>query len=99
MFLIIQIYTLQNSLQECQKLSDKREKDTTYASDRVLDMEKDRKDLNDEFVILRTNYLELRKKADNEVIIIAIGWYHRHYVDGTNISINHCVSLKMKFNF
>lgn len=38
--------------------------------DRLLDMEKDRKDLADEYVVLKTNYLALVREHEKEVRII-----------------------------
>ena len=51
---------------------DKHKKAATYAKERLTEMEKDRKDLADEYVVLKTNYLALTKEHQKEVVLIVM---------------------------
>jgi hypothetical protein len=58
---------LENSLLEAENDRDKNYKGTRNAKERLLEMEKDRKDLADEYVVLKTNYLALVREHEKEV--------------------------------
>lgn len=58
---------LENSLLEAENERDKNYKGTRNARERLLEMEKDRKDLADEYVVLKTNYLALVREHEKEV--------------------------------
>ena len=46
---------------------DKHKKAASYSKERLSEFEKDRKDLADEYVVLKTNYLALTKEHQKEV--------------------------------
>lgn len=54
---------------ECEAERDKHKKASTYSKERLAEMEKDRKDLADEYVVLKTNYLALTKEHQKEVVM------------------------------
>ncbi|XP_048758044.1 coiled-coil domain-containing protein 78-like isoform X3 [Ostrea edulis] len=60
------ILMLENSLLEAENERDKNYKGTRNARERLLEMEKDRKDLADEYVVLKTNYLALVREHEKE---------------------------------
>ena len=52
---------------EAQDQRDKAFRQAKAARDRLAEMEKDRKDLADEYVVLKTNYLALVREHEKEV--------------------------------
>ncbi|KAK3092086.1 hypothetical protein FSP39_025060 [Pinctada imbricata] len=60
------ILMLENSLVEAESDRDKNHRSRKNAKERLLDMEKDRKDLADEYVVLKTNYLALVREHEKE---------------------------------
>ena len=65
----MQIILLENQVLECEAERDKHKKASTYSKERLAEMEKDRKDLADEYVVLKTNYLALTKEHQKEVVM------------------------------
>lgn len=63
----MQIILLENQVIELEQEREKYRKTGTYAKERLSEMEKDRKDLADEYVVLKTNYLALTKEHQKEV--------------------------------
>jgi archaellum component FlaC len=63
----MQIILLENQLLEIEAEKDKFRKSATYSKERLDELEKDRKDLADEYVVLKTNYLALTKEHQKEV--------------------------------
>lgn len=51
---------------------DKLSRSARHAKERLAEMEKDRKDLADEYVVLKTNYLALVRESEKEVILLAL---------------------------
>ena len=64
---IFQILSLENELMEVEIDKDKQDRSARQAKDRLREMEQDRKDLADEYVTLKTNYLTLTKSHEKEV--------------------------------
>ena len=64
---------LENSLMEAEAEKDKAHKSAKSCKDRLTEMEKDRKDLADEYVVLKTNYLALTNEHKKEVRTSYIG--------------------------
>ena len=64
---IFQIILLQNQMLNTEAERDKYRKSSASVKERLSDIEKDRKDLADEYVVLKTNYLALTKEHQNEV--------------------------------
>jgi archaellum component FlaC len=58
---------LENSLMEAEADRDKLSRSARNAKERLNEMEKDRKDLADEYVVLKTNYLALVRESEKEV--------------------------------
>ena len=58
---------LENELVETQNERDKAVRNARNAKERLAEMEKDRKDLADEYVVLKTNYLALVREHEKEV--------------------------------
>ena len=52
---------------EAEAEKDKAHKSAKSCKDRLTEMEKDRKDLADEYVVLKTNYLALTNEHKKEV--------------------------------
>ena len=61
---------LENSLMEAEADRDKLSRSARNAKERLNEMEKDRKDLADEYVVLKTNYLALVRESEKEVDIM-----------------------------
>ncbi|KAK7100698.1 coiled-coil domain-containing protein 78-like isoform X2 [Littorina saxatilis] len=61
------IILLENHVLELEAERDKHKKSATYAKERLAEVEKDRKDLADEYVVLKTNYLALTKEHQKEL--------------------------------
>lgn len=61
------IIMLESELLESQNERDKNVRIARQSKERLLEMEKDRKDLADEYVVLKTNYLALVREHDKEV--------------------------------
>ena len=55
---------------EAQDQRDKAIRQAKAARDRLAEMEKDRKDLADEYVVLKTNYLALVREHEKEVTFL-----------------------------
>lgn len=60
------ILMLEHELVEAQDQRDKAIRQAKAARDRLAEMEKDRKDLADEYVVLKTNYLALVREHEKE---------------------------------
>ncbi|XP_071137257.1 coiled-coil domain-containing protein 78-like [Mytilus edulis] len=60
------ILMLENSLMEAEAERDKFTRSARNAKERLSEMEKDRKDLADEYVVLKTNYLALVRESEKE---------------------------------
>ncbi|KAL4235904.1 hypothetical protein ACF0H5_004294 [Mactra antiquata] len=60
------IIMLESELMECQQENDRSRKQAKTSKDRLVDQEKDRKDLADEYVVLKTNYLALVREHEKE---------------------------------
>lgn len=60
------ILMLENSLMEAEADRDKLSRSARNAKERLNEMEKDRKDLADEYVVLKTNYLALVRESEKE---------------------------------
>lgn len=60
------IIMLENNLMEAETERDKLSKSARNAKERLNEMEKDRKDLADEYVVLKTNYLALVRESEKE---------------------------------
>ncbi|KAL3867861.1 hypothetical protein ACJMK2_040707 [Sinanodonta woodiana] len=60
------ILILENELMEAQAEKDKNSRTARNAKDRLAEMEKDRKDLADEYVVLKTNYLAMVREHEKE---------------------------------
>ncbi|XP_062568763.1 coiled-coil domain-containing protein 78-like [Saccostrea cucullata] len=60
------ILMLENNLLEADNERDKHQKAARNARERLIEMEKDRKDLADEYVVLKTNYLALVREHEKE---------------------------------
>lgn len=52
---------------ELESEKERYKKAATYSKERLAELEKDRKDLADEYVVLKTNYLALTKEHQREV--------------------------------
>ncbi|KAL8606496.1 hypothetical protein ACOMHN_037727 [Nucella lapillus] len=61
------IILLENQVMELEAERDKHKKTNRYAKERLSETEKDRKDLADEYVVLKTNYLALTKEHEKEL--------------------------------
>ncbi|XP_064605274.1 coiled-coil domain-containing protein 78-like isoform X2 [Liolophura sinensis] len=61
------ILALENELMQAEVARDKLAKVNRNATDRLEELEQDRKDLADEYVVLKTNYLALTKEHEREV--------------------------------
>ena len=67
-FLIyIQVLQLENELMEMEMDRDKHSKVARNTREKLSELEKDRKELADEYVVLKTNYLNLQKAHEAEV--------------------------------
>lgn len=62
-----QILMLTNNLMEAENDRDKHHKSARNAREKLQEMEKERKDLADEYVVLKTNYLALVREHEKEV--------------------------------
>jgi len=62
-----QIIMLESELLEAQNERDRSNRQSKSAKERLAEMEKDRKDLADEYVVLKTNYLALVREHEKEV--------------------------------
>jgi len=62
-----QIIMLESELLEAQNERDRSNRQAKSAKERLAEMEKDRKDLADEYVVLKTNYLALVREHEKEV--------------------------------
>ncbi|XP_033737575.1 coiled-coil domain-containing protein 78-like isoform X1 [Pecten maximus] len=60
------ILLLEKAVIEAENERDRSVKGARHAKDRVVEMEKDRKDLADEYVVLKTNYLALVREHEKE---------------------------------
>ena len=60
---------LENELVECQTEREKSVRNARNSRERLVEMEKDRKDLADEYVVLKTNYLALVREHEKEVCL------------------------------
>ena len=58
---------LESELLEAQNERDRSNRQSKSAKERLAEMEKDRKDLADEYVVLKTNYLALVREHEKEV--------------------------------
>lgn len=58
---------LENQLLEAQNAGDKHKRTAKAAKERLNELETDRKDLADEYVVLKTNYLALTNEHKREV--------------------------------
>lgn len=58
---------LESELLEAQNERDRSNRQAKNAKERLAEMEKDRKDLADEYVVLKTNYLALVREHEKEV--------------------------------
>ena len=58
---------LESELLEAQNERDRSNRQAKSAKERLAEMEKDRKDLADEYVVLKTNYLALVREHEKEV--------------------------------
>ena len=63
----MQIILLENQLIEAQNERDRYHKTSKSSGERLNEMEADRKDLADEYVVLKTNYLALTNEHKKEV--------------------------------
>lgn len=61
------IILLENQILESEAEREKSKKSATYSKERLEELEKDRKDLADEYVVLKTNYLALTKEHQKEL--------------------------------
>ncbi|XP_025111597.1 coiled-coil domain-containing protein 78-like isoform X1 [Pomacea canaliculata] len=60
------IILLENQVTELESEKERYKKAATYSKERLAELEKDRKDLADEYVVLKTNYLALTKEHQRE---------------------------------
>lgn len=58
---------LESELLEAQNERERSNRQAKNAKERLAEMEKDRKDLADEYVVLKTNYLALVREHEKEV--------------------------------
>lgn len=58
---------LESELVEAQNERDRSNRQARNSKERLQEMEKDRKDLADEYVVLKTNYLALVREHEKEV--------------------------------
>lgn len=58
---------LESELLEAQNERERSSRQAKNAKERLAEMEKDRKDLADEYVVLKTNYLALVREHEKEV--------------------------------
>jgi hypothetical protein len=66
---------------EAQQERDRAVRQAKHSKERLAEMEKDRKDLADEYVVLKTNYLALVREHEKEVNLkICIIFYLTCYV-------------------
>lgn len=65
-----QIILLENQIIEAQNERDRYLRQAKAAKERLAEMETDRKDLADEYVVLKTNYLALTNEHKKEVLYI-----------------------------
>lgn len=58
---------LEGELLEAQQDRDRAVRQAKHSKERLIEMEKDRKDLADEYVTLKTNYLAMCRELEDEV--------------------------------
>ena len=63
---------LENELLEAQNERDRHARLAKNCKERLAETEKDRKDLADEYVVLKTNYLALVREHEKEVSTVTI---------------------------